>query len=216
MAGESISAIAGLLTTLAGTAAQFQGASELGGAANDITDIGQQEALNTLQQASASSRALHQRAYAALFDTSTLNALVASNIRSSTRTEAQAGGLISASAAGGGVEQVGSPLLARLEASIEVGRSIGAQQIRQIYGAKRLQFEVEQNLSRATDITSNAQQEAEATLRLRNQQAATIQRRQLRTVLAGIDTLTNPQTIRNIKPLIQSFKGADYSASELG
>lgn len=201
MAADTISALAGLVTTFAGSASKFAAAGELGSTASDLIAQSEEEASNLISTAAAQSRALRQRANAALQDISTLNAVVNSNIRSLYRDEARTSGTIAASYAGSGVEQSGSPLLAQLAASTEVGRAIGAQRIRQHYGSQRLQFEIEQSLARAEDVRTDAEREAIATLRLRGIQADTLRRRQLRTILSGIEPLTSQSTIKNVSSL---------------
>jgi hypothetical protein len=220
MAGE-VEGIASLVTALAGSVSKFQSAAELGGAAGDLSDLGVTEAEDILASASAISRALTQRAAAAMRDVATLNAVTASNIRTLERQDDTTAGGIAAAYAGSGVEQIGSPMLTQLTASIEVGRAIGTQNLRRKYGEERLQFEAEQALARAADTRTQAQREAESTLRLRDAQATALRRRQLRTILSGIEPLTNPATVKTISSLFDKpvkapatdysfYRGAEY------
>lgn len=199
-----VAGYAGIVTTLAGAVGKFQGAAELEQASNDLILQGYLEAQSGIDAAEATARALRQRAAAGNQDISTLNALTDSNLRNIERQRASAEGQVIASAAGSGVTQAGSPLLAALTTNVEIGRAAGVQKLRQQYGVSRLQFEVEQNLAHAVDVQAAAQAEAMASLKLRGTQAETLRKKQLRTILSGVGDLTNPTTVKNAASLFSA------------
>lgn len=196
MSTESASAIAGLVKTGAGAASTFNAVVEYGSSASDLLSLGQEESKTTFENAVARANAYRKKGFADLVDVSTLEAVTAAKERSLNRQGTRDVGTVIANAAGSGVELAGSPLLAALDTSTEIQRAVGTQELLKAFGVRRLKFAAEGAYAQAEDALSSGTKEAQAQLKVRDAQSNTLRRKQLRTLLGGIETALSPSAVK--------------------